>query len=224
MNRGFFNNTYVAHEIRGSLNVSCSALQLLKTSALSDSQRYLLNMIERAHNSMLRISEGLLDAHKIMIYSEKIDLNDFFVNIAKQADSKARTKGLDFICSFKFDTYKLILTDSLRLEELITNLIDNAIKYTKKGHVLLSVDFLENNQENFLMQISVSDTGIGISQESIDKIFDYGICKGAGNGIGLYACDCIALALNGSLSVESSLGKGSVFRFTLPVGKAYENC
>lgn len=223
MNRGFLNNTYVAHEIRGSLNISCTALQLLKTSALSDNQQNLLNMIERAQNTMLRISEGLLEAHRITICAEKINLYNFLVSMAEQASEKVHAKGLDFICNFTVSSGETILADSLRLEQLITNLIDNAIKFTEQGHILLSVSFLENHREDDLLQIEVSDTGIGIYPESIDEIFNYGIKKGKGNGIGLYVCNCIALALNGALSVESSPGKGSVFRFTFKAEKAGEN-
>lgn len=223
MNRGFINNAYVAHEIRGNLAVSCTALQLLKASALSDSQQNLLDKIERAQHSMLRISEALLDAHKIVLCPQEMNLYHFLVTLAEQAGDRIRAKGLDFICNFQISSECLILADALRLEQVITNLIDNAVKFTDRGQILFSADILEDRRSDALMQIAVGDTGRGIDAESIDKIFTCGVKKGRGNGIGLSVCHSIALALNGTLSVESTPGKGSVFRFTFPTEKAGES-
>lgn len=224
MNTKLFNNAYVAHELRNNLNVVATAIQLLEFSDLTPSQRKLIGKIGGAQLSMLRLSENLLGAHEITVCPGRINVYRFLVDIAEFNADKIRKKGLDFICDFKVPSDRIVLLDPLRFEQVIANLLENAIKFTQEGSITFVAEFLEEDEDGLLLGITVRDTGSGISEDELPHIFDYGVksSRSCGNGIGLYVCNCIALALDGSLSVESTPREGTTFRFSFYAKKAGE--
>lgn len=131
---------------------------------------------------------------------------------------------MDFICDLRVPADRVILFDPLRLEQVIANLLENAIKFTQEGTITFSAELLEEEEEGILLEIAVHDTGIGIAEDDLTRIFDYGVKRdeSRGNGIGLYVCNCIALAMDASLSVESAPHQGSTFRFSFYAKKAGE--
>lgn len=224
MNTKLFNNAYVAHELRNRLNVISAAIQVLQCSNLTESQKKLIDKIAYAEHSMVRLSENLLGAHKITVCPSRVNIYRLLVDIADCNAAKIHKKGLDFNCNFKLPSNRILMLDPLRIEQVIVNLLENACKFTREGSIALDAEFLKEDEEGVFLEISVSDTGSGISEDELPHIFDYGV-KGkmsCGCGIGLYICNCIALALDGSLSVESTLHKGTVFRFSFYAKRAGE--
>ena len=214
----------MSHELRTPLNSILGYAQLLQRYSLPlQKQTKALNTIEQSGKHLLSLINEILDLSKIeagqlQLQSTTFNLRQMLDNIVETMQTRAESKELSFKHEFPKDTDQWLMTDKKRLLQVVINLLDNAIKYTKAGSVIFKVEKIGETYR-FL----VSDTGIGIAQEHLDDIFtsfhqlhqtqDYV----EGTGLGLAISGRLVRLLGGQLQVSSQLGVGSQFWFDLDI-------
>lgn len=219
----------MSHEIRTPMNGILGSAELLLDRAADDEARELIGTISRSGRSLLRILNDILDLSKIE--ANRLDLAiapTEITELVRDAGSlyaaSAQEKGLELILELPEEPV-WVGADSLRLNQIVGNLITNAIKFTNKGHVQVTLQATRNGADTDVT-ISVRDTGIGISGHELDRIFEPftqvargGNHLGGGTGLGLTICRRLAELMGGQLSGKSRKEKGSDFQFrvTLPV-------
>lgn len=214
----------MSHEIRTPLNSIIGIADLLSETKLSDEQKRYVSTFQKAGNSLMHLVNDILDYSKLTVAKVELEqtrlsLQDFLNDIEQLIGPNAMLKKL----FFKIDCNRsdiFVIGDSMRLRQVILNLISNAIKFTQVGGVTLSVIVDEIDKEHVAIRFEVKDTGIGISPEKLDIIFDefrqvdssttrnYG-----GTGLGLSISRKIIDLMGGDLKVTSELNKGSKFYF-----------
>ncbi|MFD2552966.1 response regulator [Sphingobacterium tabacisoli] len=224
----------MSHEIRTPINGIKGIVHMLKNANLNFEQLDWVNRLEIASNSLLLIINDILDISKIDSGMMKIEMEDFhftnlLLDLGQMFKIKASDKKLDFdvILDAKLPTH--VHFDSLRLEQVISNFVSNSLKFTERGKITLAVESLETKGDIHKIKFSVSDTGIGIKPDSVDKIFlafeqgDDGITKKfGGTGLGLAIVKRLAELLDGEVHAKSIYGQGSEFSFIVDI-KAAEN-
>jgi CheY-like chemotaxis protein len=203
---------------------------LLLDTTLTDQQKEFARIIKRSVNNLLVIINDILDFSKIKagkLTIEKIDfrLNDVMENVKGIFDHRVKKKGLLFQVTADPDIPDTLHGDPYRLNQVLINLIGNAVKFTEKGSVGVRVGLLDKTENKVSLQFSVIDTGIGIPEGSLPYIFDHFSQGGmdisrryGGTGLGLAISQRLLQLQGGSISVESAEGTGSVFSFGLTYG------
>ena len=213
----------MSHELRTPLNGVIGYAQLLKRSGgLSNSQQQKLDVLERCGQNLLTLINDILDLTKIetqgvKLHPVSISLREIVSEIHDLFSQRADSKSLLLQVKVDPNVPEWIEADDVKLRQILTNLIGNAIKYTDKGNVELSL-----RAEKDRINISITDTGIGINEEKIDLIFDpfQQLDEGAksgGAGLGLAICQHLVEAMGSKLHVESILEQGSCFAFSIPL-------
>ncbi len=215
----------MSHEIRTPLNSILGMTHLILRDNPRTEQKDQLNVLLFSANNLLAIVNDILDynrieAGKISFESIETDLPNVAKNIASGLRTSAEDKGIELRLQIDPALKNLILGDPTRIGQVITNLINNAIKFTKQGYVLLDIKVDRQTENDITLTISVEDTGIGISKDKQKIIFDQFTQGDAstsrnfgGTGLGLAICKKL-LALQGIyLNLKSEDGKGSVFYF-----------
>lgn len=233
----------ISHSIRTPMNGVIGLTSALRdTTELDQRQSEIVDTIQSSGAAMMIILGDILDYSKID--SGLLELDISCVNLRRSIEDvtrllaeQAREKKLDIYVRYAPDAAEIIEADSGRIRQVLTNLIENAIKFTPSGHVIINADVVENGAasaaesgHNGTLKIEVLDTGVGISEAEQSKIFeDFTQLDSSrnkrysGSGLGLSMARKIVEAMDGSLSVRSKEGEGSVFCLKLPVGIAQEN-
>ncbi|NJB82456.1 PAS domain-containing hybrid sensor histidine kinase/response regulator [Wenyingzhuangia aestuarii] len=218
----------VSHEIRTPLNAVVGLTDLLLKTDLNPTQKKYTYNINKSANNLLLLVNDILDITKIekdqlSINNKPFKLKNFLNNIHATLDYQAQQKELPLLISVDKNIENHYISDELRLTQIIINLANNAIKFTSIGYVKILLELVSIKKNQHLIKFSVIDTGKGIAQDKIDKIFNeftqestntfntYG-----GSGLGLAISKKLVELLGGTIQVTSNLNKGSTFFFTLP--------
>ncbi|MEI6335005.1 MAG: PAS domain S-box protein, partial [Methylococcaceae bacterium] len=215
----------MSHEIRTPMNAIIGLNHLLRRAGVTPAQAIRLDKIEGASRHLLSIINNVLDiskieAGKLQIESSDFDLSAVLNNIISIIGESARDKGLDI--NIEFDDVPLwLFGDPLRLHQILLNYLSNAIKFTDTGAVIVHAKLLEDRLDGLLVRFEVSDTGIGIEPDQIERLFkvfeqiDISTTrKYEGTGLGLAITKRLAQLMGGDVGVESTQGVGSTFWFT----------
>ncbi len=186
-----------------------------------------MSKIETSAKSLLGIINDILDfskveAGKLEMESIPFDLDAVLYNIASMVSLKAAEKNLELIYAISEDVPKSLVGDPLRLGQILTNLANNAVKFTREGHIFINTTLVSEDDESIRLKFSVKDTGIGISKEHMDKLFkaftqaDTSMTrKFGGTGLGLSISNRLVELMDGELTVISEAGEGSDFTLQL---------
>ena len=221
----------MSHEIRTPMNAIIGFTKVLIKTAMTDKQNEYFNAIKVSGDALIVLIDDILDLAKVDSGKMTFEQTPFKIATSLSAmlhlfETKIQEKNLKLIKNYDTRIPEVLVGDPVRLHQIILNLVSNALKFTIKGQITVSVDLIHEDDETVLIQFAVTDTGIGIAAEKIDTIFEnfqqatsdtsrlYG-----GTGLGLAIVKQLVETQGGSIQVKSQIDEGSTFCFTLSFRK-----
>ncbi len=213
----------MSHELRTPLNGVIGMANIALENEKEKKQREYLEKINSSANILLKLINDLLDyskieAGKLDIENIEFDIDDLLQNVADLISVKAYEKDLELIFDRDLDIPKKLIGDSLRISQILVNLLGNAIKFTSKGEISLNIKLNEKDEEKVKLVLEIKDSGIGMDENSLKNIFnsftqaDNSITrKFGGTGLGLTITKNLVELMNGEITVESEVGVGTTF-------------
>ncbi|WP_423601035.1 response regulator [Roseateles sp. MS654] len=216
----------MSHEIRTPMNAVIGLTHLALQGALEGRQR---DYVAKAHTSskaLLALLNDILDyskveAGKLSLEAEEFGVEEVVENVGELFSARLEETGLDLVFDIDRDVPPRVVGDAFRLTQVLNNLVGNAIKFTPRGEIVIRVEVLGRDAGRVGLRLSVSDTGIGMTRETSDRLFE-AFAQGesgtarrfGGTGLGLAICRRLVGLMGGDIAVESELGRGSIFRFS----------
>jgi len=217
----------MSHELRTPMNAILGMAQLLKGTELNELQQDYITSVTDGGEMLMTVLNDILDlskieAGKLEIETINVDVRHAVDRLERLWEPNATDKGIGFVCEIDDNVPSVIRGDITRIRQVVYNLLSNAVKFTSKGEVKLRVSAEETGQDRAKISFSVSDTGVGISEEAISRLFtsfeqaDKSVSrKFGGTGLGLAISKKLAELMGGNISVTSTLGEGTCFTFSV---------
>ncbi len=219
----------MSHEIRTPLNGVTGMLDLISTSKLDDRQQRFVSTAQKSAETLLSLINDILDfakieAGKLELEHAAFDLHSVIEDTVDVFGHRAAAKKLELSSFIRRDVPRMVRGDAERLRQVLNNLVSNALKFTEKGEISLQAELLQAQEGKATVQMTVRDTGIGIPQDRLPRLFSCFVQADAsttrrfgGTGLGLAISKQIVEMMGGSIGVTTQDGAGSTFRVTIPL-------
>ncbi|MGC4099532.1 MAG: response regulator [Nitrospira sp.] len=224
----------MSHEIRTPLNGVLGMTQVLLHTPLTDKQRRFVEIADKSGITLLDVVNDILDfskieAGKLQLETSDFDLQELLGEVMDLFADRVQSKQVELASNILDGVPRHLRGDVARLRQILVNLVGNAIKFTEKGEIVLSVSYVEEKADQVTLRLAVKDTGVGIAPSVQEKIFEaFSQADGSttrkfgGTGLGLTIVKQLVHLMNGTIGVESSLGDGSTFWLKIPFSRSLE--